>query len=438
LTSAGVAGCCVSGWFDALANAAAAQPKRRKACILLWMTGGPSQMETFDLKPGHVNGGTFKEIPTAVPGIRISEHLPRIAKHMDQMVLVRSMSTKEGDHTRATHYLRTGYLPQGPIQYPALAALASKELGDASAALPNSVSIAPYRFFSPAAHGPGFLGPRYAPLVVGETAPYNGTGAPGTVYNQDLKVKNLDLPSEVTPKQRDARVELLAGMQSEFAARHPGVASASNQTAYTRAVRLMRSEATKAFDLDKEPDALRDAYGRNQFGQGCLLARRLIERGVPFVEVTLGGVNGEAFVPFAWDCHTQIFDNIKSLSGTLDVAWAMLMKDLKARGLLDSTLIVWMGEFGRTPRINDQNGRDHYPNAWSTVLAGGGIKGGQVVGKTSPDGSTVEERPVAVIDFLATVCLALGIDPIKENMSDIGRPIRIVDKSARPSKEVLA
>ncbi|HKB38925.1 MAG TPA: DUF1501 domain-containing protein [Gemmataceae bacterium] len=437
-TSAGVASCCVSGWFDALANDAAAHPKRKKACILLWMTGGPSQMETFDMKPGHVNGGPFKGIPTAVPGIRISEHLPRIARHMDQMVLVRSMSTKEGDHTRATHYLRTGNLPQGPIQYPALPALVSKELGDESAALPNSVSIAPFKFFSPAAHGPGFLGPKYAPLVVGETAPYNGTGATGTVYDQSLKVKNLDLPSGVTPRQRDARVELLAEMQGEFAARHPGVASASNQTAYARALRLMRSEAVKAFDLDREPAALRDAYGRNQFGQGCLLARRLVERGVPFVEVTLGGVNGEAFVPFAWDGHTQIFDNIKSLSGTLDAGWATLMMDLKARGLLDSTLIVWMGEFGRTPKINPQNGRDHYPNAWTTVLSGGGIKGGQVVGKTSPDGSTVEERPVAVIDFLATICLALGIDPRKENMSDIGRPIRIVDKSAKPIREVLA
>jgi hypothetical protein len=438
LTSAGVASCCVSGWFDALAKDAATHPKRKKACILLWMTGGPSQFETFDLKPGHVNGGPFKDIPTAVPGIRISEHLPRIARHMDQMVLVRSMSTKEGDHSRATHYLRTGYLPQGPIQYPPLPALLSKELGDESAALPNSVAIAPYKFFSPPAHGTGFLPPRYAPLVVGETAPYNGTGATGTVYDQSLKVKNLDLPSAVTPKQRDARVELLTGMQSDFAARHPGVSTASNQTAYARAVRLMRSEAVKAFDLDREPDALRDAYGRNQFGQGCLLARRLVERGVPFVEVTLGGVNGEAFVPFAWDGHTQIFDNIKSLSGTLDAAWATLMNDLKARRLLDSTLIVWMGEFGRTPRINQQNGRDHYPNAWTTVLAGGGIKGGQVVGKTSPDGSTVEERPVHVIDFLATICLALGINPLKENMSDIGRPIRIVDKSARPIKEVLA
>src|SRR5262249_16714542 len=157
----------------------------------------------------------------------------------------------------------------------------------------------------------------------------------------------------------------------------------SHRTAYERAVKLMRSAASKAFNLDEEPTKLREAYGKNLFGQGCLLARRLVERGVPFVEVTLGYLNG---TPFAWDTHLDNFENVKKLSAILDPAWATLMDDLKARGLLDSTLIVWMGEFGRTPKINQQKGRDHYPSAWSTVLAGGGIKGGQVIGKTSPDG----------------------------------------------------
>jgi uncharacterized protein (DUF1501 family) len=168
------------------------------------------------------------------------------------------------------------------------------------------------------------------------------------------------------------------------------------------------------------------------------LARRLVERGVPFVEVALGGVNGEAGVPYAWDCHREVFNTTRSLCGTLDAGWSALTKDLRDRGLLDSTLIVWMGEFGRTPKINHDNGRDHYPHAWSTVLAGGGIKGGQVIGKTSPDGTAVLERPVAVTDFLATICLALGIDPLKENMSNVGRPIRIVDRSAKPIEGVLA
>ncbi len=271
---------------------------------------------------------------------------------------------------------------------------------------------------------------------MGEAAE-NRLGDAGAVADQSLNVRNLELPRGVTPEQRDARVALLETMQSDFRATHPVLPAVSNQAAYARALRLMRSEAARAFDLDAEPAALRDAYGRNQFGQGCLLARRLVERGVAFVEVALGGVNGESSAPIAWDGHTDIFDSVKSLSGPLDAGWSTLMMDLQARGLLDSTLIVWMGEFGRTPRMNRTNGRDHYPNAWSTVLAGGGIKGGQVVGRTSPDGSTVEDRPVAVVDFLATICLALGIDPLKENMSNVGRPIRIVDKSARPIEEVL-
>jgi uncharacterized protein (DUF1501 family) len=437
LSTAGVVGFSVSGWLGALAKDAAAHPKRRKSCILLWMNGGPSQMDTWDLKPGHVNGGPLKEIQTAVPGIKISELLPKVARHMDRMAVIRSMSTKEGEHSRGMHYMRTGYQAQGPVHYPALGSLLAKELGDDGADLPNYVSIAPYRIESPAAYAPGFLGPRYAPLVVGENKYLNvfGTVQPA---DQNLKVPNLDLPGDVTPEQRDVRLALLRGVQRDFIDRHPGLAPASNESAYARAAQLMTSAAAKAFNLDEEPAALRDRYGRNQFGQGCLLARRLIERGVPFVEVTHGGVNGEFGSPIAWDTHLQNFDILKSLCGALDTGWATLMTDLKDRGLLDDTLIVWMGEFGRTPRINSENGRDHYPKAWSTVLAGGGLKAGRVVGKTSPDGTTVEERLVNVPDLLATVCLALGIDPLKENMSNVGRPIRIVDKTAEPIKEILA
>jgi arylsulfatase A-like enzyme len=180
---------------------------------------------------------------------------------------------------------------------------------------------------------------------------------------------------------------------------------------------------------------LRDKYGRNLFGQGCLLARRLVERGVPFVEVSLGGVNGGAF---GWDTHGDNFNQVKALSRVLDAGWGTLMSDLKSRGLLDSTLIVWMGEFGRTPQINGQRGRDHFPNAWSTVLAGGGLKGGQVVGKTSKDGTTVEEKKVEVPDLLATVCGILGIDPTTKNRSNVGRPIPIVKKTGVAIKEVLS
>ncbi len=211
------------------------------------------------------------------------------------------------------------------------------------------------------------------------------------------------------------------------------MAPQSHQTAYNRAVKLMRTTAASAFNLEEEPSSVRDFYGRSLFGQGCLLARRLVERGVPFVEVSLAGDNG-----IGWDTHTQNFDGVRTLSQVLDPAWAALMSDLEVRGLLDSTLIVWMGEFGRTPAINPQQGRDHCAVAWSTVLAGGGIKGGQAVGKTSEDGMEVADRPVSVSDFLATVCMALGVDPLKANPSNVGRPIPIADQGAKPIQEVLA
>jgi uncharacterized protein (DUF1501 family) len=434
LSSLGVAGASMSGWLEQLAAAQAGNPTRRRSCILLWMSGGPSQMDTFDLKPGHANGGPYQEINTSVEGIRISQHLPQLARKMNQMAIIRSMTSREGDHGRATYLLRTGYLPQGAIQYPTLGSLVSRELGSEASPLPNFVAIAPYRRFNPAAFGPGFLGPRYAPLLVGDQV--NLGGQQNQNYDETLRVEDLTLPGEVTNEQADARINILQQMEQEFVNQHPGVSAQSHQTAYTRAVRLMRTSASAAFNLTEENAATRDRYGRNLFGQGCLLARRLVERGVPFIEISLGGFNGNAL---GWDTHNQNFTNVQRLSEVLDPAWASLMDDLQTRGLLETTTIVWMGEFGRTPRINQQQGRDHYPNAWSTVLAGGGIRGGQVFGRTSADGTTVEsERPTTVPDFLATVCRALGIDPTRQNMSNIGRPIRITDPAAQPIQEILA
>jgi uncharacterized protein (DUF1501 family) len=438
LTVAGALGGSTSGWIETLAAQAAADSRRRhKACILLWMSGGPSQTDTFDPKPGHANGGTFKAIATAVPGILVSEHLPRLARQMKDIAIIRSMSTKEGDHGRATYNLRTGYTQQGPIHYPTLGSLVAKELERSDSELPSFVSIAPYRGFNPAAFGPGFLGPRYAPLVVGERAGFSPADAgAGNGSDSGLNVENLHPPTGVQPSRVDDRLGILDALARDFVGQHPGVASPSHQDAYQRAVRLMRSTAAKAFNLEEEPAALRDAYGRTPFGQGCLLARRLVERGVPFIEVTLAGVPGSG--SFGWDTHQQNFDSVQKLSAVLDPAWAALMDDLRARRLLDSTLIVWMGEFGRTPRINDNAGRDHFPTAWTTVLAGAGIKGGQAIGDTGPGGVAVKDRPVSVPDFLATVCLALGIDPKVQNVSDVGRPIRLVDPKARPVQEALA
>jgi Protein of unknown function (DUF1501) len=434
LSAAGVIGWSMSGWLEALAKRAALQQPsaQRKSCILLWMNGGPSQIDTFDPKPGHANGGPFAAIETSVPGIHISEHLPRLSREMRDIAIIRSMRTAEMDHGRASHLLRTGYLPSGAIQFPTLGSLVSKELGAADNPLPNFVSIAPYRQFNQAAYASGFLGPQHAPLLIADSNP---NVAPTADYEQALRVHNLAMPADLPRAQAAARIDLLEGMEREFAGSRPGVVTQSHRAAYDRAARLMLTPAGRAFNLDEESPRIRDLYGRNLFGQGCLLARRLVERGVPFVEVSHGLFGGNAV---GWDTHANGFNIVRELSGVLDAAWATLMKDLRERGLLDSTLIVWMGEFGRSPAINPQAGREHWTNAFSTVLAGGGIHGGQVIGATSADGTTVEaERPTSVPDLLATVCRVLGIDPMNQNLSNVGRPIRTVEASAQAIRAIL-
>jgi Protein of unknown function (DUF1501) len=422
--SAGL-GASAAGWFPAFAADAARNPERKRSCILLWMGGGPATIDLWDLKPDHPNGGPCRPIEAA-PGLRIGEHLPRVARHGKRMAVVRSMSTKEGDHGRATYLMRTGNLPQGAIQFPTLGSLVSKELGDPASELPNFVAVSPFRAFSQGAFGPGFLGPNYAPLVVGEGN--FGEPQPGENADRSLRVQDLDRPRDVSSAQAESRYDLLRDMEQSFLADRPTLVAQSHATAYDRAVRLMQSVGAKAFDLSEESARVRDSYGRNLFGQGCLLARRLVERGVPFVEVNLGG----------WDTHQNNFDAVKRLCGILDPAWGQLMTDLDARGLLDTTTILCMGEFGRTPRINQGTGRDHYPTAWSAVLAGGGIRGGQAHGQTTDDGTKVEGTPTNVTDLLATLCAALGIDHTKQNPSNVGRPIRIVDKAAKVMKDIVA
>jgi hypothetical protein len=414
-----------SGWLPTFAAENARNPERKRSCILLWMNGGPSTIDLFDLKPGHANGGPYKEIEAA-PGLKIGEHLPRLAKYGRYLAPIRSMSTKEGDHARATYFLRTGNMPTGALQFPTIGSLVSKELGNPASEMPNFVSIAPFRQFSQGAFGPGFLGPNYAPLIVGDNAAF---GSPPT-GNTDraLQVEDLGRPLDVSADQAESRYDLLRDLESSFLSDHPNLVAQSHSTAYDRAVRLMQSVGARAFDLNEETIRTRDSYGRNLFGQGCLAARRLVERGVPFVEVNLGG----------WDTHQNNFDLVQRQCGILDAAWASLMGDLQARGLLEITTIIWMGEFGRTPRINQGRGRDHFPNAWSAVLAGGGIRGGQAYGRTSEDGTKVEGEATTVQDLLATLCRALGIDYTKTNNSNVGRPIRIVDKSAKVIKSVLA
>ncbi|MDR3634784.1 MAG: DUF1501 domain-containing protein [Isosphaeraceae bacterium] len=407
----------MSGWLDAFAADVSAHPQRAKSVILLWMNGGPATIDLWDLKPGHANGGPFRPIGTAVPGLQLSEHLPNLALRANELVVVRSMTTKEGDHGRATQFVKTGYMPQGAIQFPAVGSLLAREIGCEETDLPGFVSIAPERVA--AAVGGGFLGPRFAPLVVG--------GRQGADPDEALKVPNLQRLAGVSDSSQTRRIALLNGLESRFRIARDAPVVDAVRAATAQAIRLMQPEAASAFRLDEETTAVRDSYGRNTFGQGCLLARRLVERGVACVEVTLGG----------WDTHQNNFEQVKALSGTLDRAFAALLADLAQRGLLDTTLIVCQGEFGRTPKINANTGRDHWPRSWAAVLAGGGLRGGQAVGKTSADGTAVEERPVTVPDLIATVCRSVGVDPTKQNMSNVGRPIRIADPAAKPVQEVL-
>ncbi len=420
LSLASAFGVSYSGWLPKLAHAAeAAEKGRHKSFILLWMAGGPTQTDTFDLKIGNPNGGPSKAIETAVPGIQISEHLPGVSKQMKDLAIIRSLTTQEGDHDRATRLMLTGHRPgQEGVNYPSLGSLFAKELGDETSDLPHYISVSQFRFGN--VGGPGFLGPNYAPLVVS-----GDSSDPEARAN--LSIENLKPPVGVTKESMERRFEISKFLQDDYANRAQGPSTKAHKSNFDRAMRMIASNAKGAFKLDEEPAALRDKYGRSQFGQGCLLARRLVERGVSFVEVALNG----------WDTHADNFTQVKRLSETLDPAWSTLMSDLRERGLLESTLIVWMGEFGRTPKINATTGRDHFPLAWSTVLGGGGIKGGQVIGNTGDTGMEVKDRPVKIADLYATMCAGIGVNPEHENISPEGRPIPLVDRGGKAVEELV-
>ena len=428
----GLLGASASGWLPAFAETLAADPKRRRHCVLLWMTGGASQTDTFDMKPGHANGGPFKEIETAVPGLRFSEHLPKLAQQADKLAIIRSLTTKEGDHDRGTYLMRTGHSPGGAVRFPTIGSLVSKELGRPEDTIPAYVCISPFQAFGMDAFLPGFLGPQFAPLTVGSTSQFQNSQPLAPDAFAELKVDDLGSPAKLTAADMETRLSVWKTLEDGFLKRHPTAAPTAHATVYRRAQELMRSSAARAFNLSEEPAAVREAYGRGRFGQGCLMARRLIEQGVSFVEVSLGEFGNNQF---AWDTHQDNFNHVKRLSAELDAGWSTLIRELGERGLLESTTIVWMSEFGRTPKINPQAGRDHFPNAWTSVLAGGGIHGGAVYGRTSADAMTVEENPVAIGDVLATLVSALGISPEQENNSDQARPIKIAE--GKPIKELL-
>jgi hypothetical protein len=405
----GAAGASALGWMDNVTLHAEELRKRGMACILLFMRGGPSQFETFDPKPDTPNGGPTKSMSTAVNGIQIAEGWTNVAKAMKDIALIRSMTNKEGEHLRATYQLHTGYIPAASVKYPALGSIVASELGPPDFDLPHFVSIGGGRFD---ALGSGFLGMSVAPFVV-----QNPTQMPA----------NVQLPAGVTSQRFGRRFDLLKDLEQDFAETGGGPRVRDHKALYGGAAQMVLSPRIKAFDVSQEKDTIRDGYGRSPFGQGCLLARRLVEAGVTFVEVSTGN----------WDTHFDNFNKVKELSQFVDPAFAALLGDLKERGMLEKTLVIWMGEFGRTPKINPRTGRDHFPRAFSMALAGGGIKGGQVIGATSTDGTTVTERPVTVPDLFCSFYRALKINPRKENMTGLGRPIKIMD-TGEAVKELFA
>jgi len=377
-----------------------------KSCILLWMNGGPSHLDTFDPKPGTKTGGEFKAIGTRIKDVRFSEHLPLVAAQADKLAVIRSMTSKEGNHDRAGYLMHTGYAPSTTLQHPSLGAWVSHELGEEAAELPNFVSIR-----GPSI-GAGFLGVQHGPFAIQKP----GEG-----------VRNLPLAKDVDAARFDRRLGALAALQDSFRAETGRHEIASHDVVYQKAVRLMRSPLAKSFDIKDEPQAILEKYGNSDFGRGCLMARRLIESGVKFVEVTLDG----------WDTHIDNFSGVRSLCRDLDPGMSTLLADLSERKLLDDTLVIWMGEFGRTPTINPRSGRDHYPAAWSAVLAGGGARGGIAHGSTNAEGAKVERDPVTVPNLFATIATLLGMDPRHEEMSPVGRPIAISDNGT-PIKALIA
>jgi uncharacterized protein (DUF1501 family) len=384
-------------WSDCLSARADEIRRQGKACILLWMAGGPSQFETFDPKPGAETQGPTKDIATSVPGLRIAEHWTHLAPLMKEAALLRSLTSKEGNHGRATYLLHTSYAPSGGIVHPGFGSTVAQQLSGDDFDLPSFVSI------SGPSVGPSFLGVRYAPFLV-------------TNPNQPPD----NLPSPVSGQRLQRRLGLLQEMEQEQAKSVAIDLVKDHQTLYRQTSRMVLSPRAQAFRLDQEPDRARDHYGRSAFGQGCLMARRLIEAGVTFVEVQSSG----------WDTHDNELKALKKLIPPVDQATAALLTDLQTRGLLERTLVIWMGEFGRTPRISLTAGREHYPQVFNAVLSGAGIQGGRIIGKTDTSGVEIVERPISVPDLFCTFCQALGINPRTENQSNVGRPIQIVERGA--------
>ncbi|GIW81660.1 MAG: hypothetical protein KatS3mg105_3467 [Gemmatales bacterium] len=395
---------------DALRLQADAGNKKPTNCILIWLDGGPSHLDTFDLKPdapAEVRG-PFRPIATNVPGIRICEHFQSLARHMDKVCLLRSLTSELGEHNFGRHYLLTGYKPSPALEYPSIGSVVA-HLRGVNSSLPPYIAV-------PNVSRQGGAG--YLPA---SAQPFAVLGDPS---KPDFRVKDLRPANGITSSRLHRRRDFLAGLDALSRYIEENDFRRQRDVQFEQAYRLILSPAARlAFDLNREKPEVRAKYGRQKLGQSCLLARRLIEAGCPFVTVTDAG----------WDTHQQIVRNLKEgfVGGyngkipQLDRALSALLEDLASRGLLEQTLVVVMGEFGRTPKLNTSDGRDHWPRAFSVLLAGGGTQGGQVIGSSDARGESPHDKPITPTDLARTIFTLLGIDPDRELQTSDGRPVRV-------------
>ena len=394
---------------SAAGPAGVALKARGRRVLFVWLAGGSSPFETWDPKPGRPTGGPFRTIPTAVPGYHVCELMPRLAGLMKDIAVVRSLNTGISEHEQAADLISTGRPMEAALEYPEVGVVLARELAARESSLPDYVS-----FFTTSEGRrrprPGFLGARHSPLLL-----ENG-----------VRPEHVRLPDGLTDARHADREELRAALSDRFADGRPGSDLVKGYNgAYQKVRGLMRAD--HLFDLDREPLAVRERYGRTPFGEKCLLARRLLEAGVPVVKVARG----------FWDSHHDNFESHRELVPDFDHTLAVLLTDLKDRGLLDSTLVLVLSEFGRTPEINKDVGRDHFAAAWSVALAGAGVRGGTVYGKTDADGKAVADGQANASDLAATVYAAAGLDPHEEYQSGL-RPVPRSKEDARVIKEVVA
>jgi hypothetical protein len=419
---AGASAVVVSGlqFLHGLKAAETKLKKENKSLIILWMGGGPSHMDLWDLKPGSQNGGEFKPIKSKADGVEISEVLPTVSDQMQHLSIIRSLVTNEGSHERGTVLMNTGKQPSPVVQFPAMGAVASSLLTSKDLPLPGFIGVGG----TAQRIGPGFLGMMYAPFTVQNpgqppqnVAPPGSLGANGSDEQEERLRRRQRLFSVLEDDfSKDGTFPTLTPEQAE----NVGSAAQAHESIYKKGFDLTVSKLKDVFNVKDEPKATLELYGgeKNQFGMGCLLARKLVEKGVTCVEVDLGG----------WDNHAQVFNAIRNNNGPkLDKGMGGLVKDLVDKGMWKDTVVLWMGEFGRTPRINQNNGRDHWARCWSVVLGGGAIQGGQVYGSTSDDGTDVKDKPASLGDLFATVYKGMGLDPTTQIRDNLGRPLSIAE-----------